>query len=421
MSVAAAGGSSGLMRRDIRWSAIASLVARHPGGLLLGLGVALRVAQYLAGRSFWMDEMSLAGNIVGKSFAGLFGPLEATQLAPPAFLALEWLAGQLPGAALWKLRLVPLLSGIASLFLFEWFSRRYLGPTAALIALAMFALSDGLIYYSSEVKQYSSDVAVALACGLMGPALATGPATPRRLLGLAAAGAGAVWFSHPALFVLAGVGVAAFATAIARRQRGRAAGLALVGAAWIASFAGVYAVSLRQLGGSDGMWRFWAGAFPPSPDSAGGTLGWAGRKVLYLFVNPLDFATPLGPLVSALPALALFATGCASLGRRDGLGLATLLLPVGFAVAAAALRMYPTHGRLALFLVPFLLVPIAEGAGRVRSRGVRGVAWAAVLASLLLFPALDAAYHVVVPRDRDNFNPYGDRRPVSLDPARFPL
>jgi hypothetical protein len=82
--------------------------------------------------------------------------------------------------------------------------------------------------------------------------------------------------------------------------------------------------------------------------------------------------------------------------------------------------MYPTHGRLALFLVPFLLVPIAEGAGWLRARGVRGVAWAAVLASLLLFPALDAAYHLIEPRTRD-FNPYGDRRPVALDPSRFPL
>jgi hypothetical protein len=169
------------------------------------------------------------------------------------------------------------------------------------------------------------------------------------------------------------------------------------------------------------MWRFWAGAFPPSPGSAGGTLGWAGRKALYLFVNPLDFATPLGPLASALPAMALFAIGCASLGRRDGRGLATLLLPVGFAVAASALRMYPTHGRLALFLVPFLLVPIAEGAGWLRARGVRGVAWAAVLAALLLFPALDAAYRVAVPRVRFELHPYGDRRPMSLDPARFPF
>jgi hypothetical protein len=421
MSVVAEGGSSGLLGREIRWSAIVASVARHPVGFLLGLGVVLRVAQYLAGRSLWMDEASLADNILGKSFAGLFGPLKNVQLAPPGFLALEWLAAKLPGDIRWTLRLVPLTAGIASLFLFERFSRRYLNPTAAIVALAMFVVSDDLIYYASEVKQYSSDVTIALACGLMGGALADGPATPRRLLGFAAGGAVAVWFSHPALFVLAGVGTVAFVMAIGRREWSRAAGLVLVGAAWLASFGGVYAVSLRQLGGGDGMWRFWAGAFPPAPGSVGGYVAWLVRKTLHLFVNPLNFATPLGPRISALPAVVLFAIGCGSLGRRDAKGLATLLLPVGFAIAASALRMYPTHGRLALFLVPLLLVPIAGGAGWLRARGVRGVAWATVLAALLLFPTLDAAYRVAVPRVRMDLQPYGDRRPISLDPVRFPF
>ncbi len=137
MSVAG-GGLSILMRREFRWSEIAAPVARHPAGLLLGLGVALRVAQCLAGRELWMDERALSWNILHKSFVGLFGPLEAVQLAPPGFLALEWFAGRLPGDVRWTLRVVPLLAGVASLFLFERLSRRYLAPTAALVALAMF-------------------------------------------------------------------------------------------------------------------------------------------------------------------------------------------------------------------------------------------------------------------------------------------
>lgn len=414
-----AGPSRGL-RREIRWGAIGGFVARHRIGLLLGLGVALRVAQYLADRPIWMDEASLFANIVGRPLAGLFGPLVNTQLAPPGFLVVEWVAARACGGHAWSLRLVPMLAGVASLFLFERFVRQFLWATAAWVALAMFVVSDDLVYYASELKQYSSDVAIGLACGLMGIAMARGPATTRRFIGFAAGGAAAVWFSHPALFVLAGVGVVAFAGALRRREWGRPAGLAAVGAAWIASFAGVYAVSTRQLGGGEGMWKFWAGVFPMRP-TVGGYLGWGVRKVLYLFVNPLDFATPLGPVPSAMPAVVLFAIGCASLGRRDGRGLAMILGPVGFALAASALRMYPTHGRLALFLVPYLLIPIAEGAGWLRGRGVRGAAWAAVLASLLLFPALDAAYRVIVPRDRIGANPYGDRRPDSLDPARFPF
>lgn len=412
---------SGPFAWEIRWEAVGAWLARHRIGVLLGLGVALRVAQYLAGRPLWLDESSLSGNILGRSFAGLFGPLSSTQLAPPGFLALEWLAGRVPGEPAWTLRFVPLVAGVASLFLFERLSRRLLGPTAALLALAMFAVSDDLIYYASELKQYSSDVAIALACGLMGLDLIAGGASTGRLAGSAALGAAVVWFSHPALFVLAGVGVVAFTSAIRRRDWSHAAGLAAVGAVWLASFAGVYAVSLRQLGGSGGMWRFWAGVFPPSPPTVAGYLGWAVRKVLYLFVNPLDFATPLGPRISALPILALFAIGCLALGRRDGLALAVLLLPAVFAIAASALRMYPTHGRLALFLVPSLLIVIAEGAGWLRARGARGAAWGAVLAVLLLGPALDAAYRVAVPRNRSGLNPYGDRRPNSLDPVRFPF
>lgn len=416
-------GAGGGLRREIRWGAVAGFLARRRTGLLIGVGAALRVAQYLAGRPLWMDEGSLAGNIVGRPFVGLFGPLSNMQLAPPGFLVIEWIAARGLGHHDWALRLWPLAAGVAALFLFERFSRPFLGATAAWVALGMFALSDDLIYYASELKQYSSDVAVAIACGMMGVAMARGSATMTagRLAGFAAGGAAAVWFSHPAVFVLAGAGVVAMAGAVGRRDWRSAAGLAVVGAAWVASFAGVYAVSGRQLGEGGGMWRFWAGAFPPRPASVAGGLGWAGRKVLYLFVNPLDFATPLGPRLSLLLVVPLFAVGCVALGRRDPEGLAILILPAGFALGASALRLYPAHGRLALFLVPSLVVPIAEGAGWLRARGLRGAAWAALLAVLLGFPALTDAYRLAVPRSRAELNPYGDRRPTSLDPMRFPF
>ena len=210
--------------------------------------------------------------------------------------------------------------------------------------------------------------------------------------------------------------------ALKRRAWRQAAGLALVGAAWLASFAGVYVVSLRQLGPRDVMWRFWAGAFPLIVGLGRGLFGLGGREgVLYLFVNPLNFETPLGPPLSALPILVLFAIGCVSFARRDGQALATLLLPIVFALLASGLRMYPAHGRLALFLVPYLLSLVAEGAGCLRARRVRGAVWAAVLGILFLVPTLDAVYRVAIPRDREVFNPYGDRRPVALDPARFPF
>ena len=60
---------------------------------------------------------------------------------------------------------------------------------------------------------------------------------------------------------------------------------------WLASFAGLYRISMTQLGHSSDMWSFWAGVFPPMPTKFAGTLVWALRRFLYLFVNQrVDFA-----------------------------------------------------------------------------------------------------------------------------------
>jgi hypothetical protein len=117
----------------------------------------------------------------------------------------------------------------------------------------------------------------------------------------------------------------------------------------------------------------------------------------------------------------VFLSGCVSFWRRDRKALWVLGLPAAFALLAACLRQYPFHGRLVLFLVPALLLVIAEGAGRLRARLGRGVPWAVVLGALLCFPSLGVLYHLVQPRGRDGLNPYGDRPPSRLDPDWFPF
>jgi hypothetical protein len=403
------------------WHSLRSFVARRPVEIILGLGIAVRVAQFLSDRNLWMDESSLAANLQDRSPLELLGRLSQTQLAPPVFLLLEWLARRTLGFHNWSLRLLPLCCGIASLFLFDKLSRHYLKPSAALIALALFAVSDDLIYFASELKPYSCDVTVALACSLMGVAMAAGPLTIRRTLGFGALGALAVWCSYPALFVLAGIGSTLFASALLDRDWRRAGALALVGVIWLASFAGLYRISMTQLGHSGAMWSFWAGVFPPMPTEFVGTLVWALRRFLYLFVNPLNFANPLDPRFGVVPALLLFLIGSITLARRDVRSFAMIALPGLFALLASGLRMYPFHGRLSLFEVPFLLLPIAAGAGWLRERGARGLLWALILCALFLLPGLDALYCVFSPRDHGSFNPYGDRRSAKLDPTSFPF
>lgn len=418
---ASAGGLRAWASRPIRLGAIRDLTDADWRRLILASGVLCRLAQYLADRGYWMDEASLAGNITSGGWSGLFGPMAGTQLAPPGFLAAERLAASTLGTGRLALRLVPILGGLASLFLFDRLARRVLGPTAALVALALFALGDDLIYFASELKQYETDVLAALACTLLGFRLADRPSRgPLDLALAAAAGAAAVWCSHPSAFVLAGVGSVLIVDGLRARHRRDSGGMALVCAAWAVSFAGVYAVSQGQLGHRRDMWAFWAFAFPANRlDPV-----WPLRRFFYLFVNPLDFGTPLGYAPSALPALAYGLIGGSSLWRRDRLGLSLLSAPLLFTAAATYLHRYPFHGRLVLFLAPSLLILIAEGAALVGRRvagGRRQWAWALVLAPVLLFPALRAAYHLAVPRDRSDFNPRGDRRPAWLEPDRFPF
>lgn len=114
---------------------------------VIGLGVILRLMQYLCNRSLSFDESLLALNIIDRSFTGLLHPLDYDQGAPIGFLMLEKLAIQVLGNSEYTLRLFPLLSGVGSVWLFYGVASRCLTPKALPIALGLFAVSAPLIYY----------------------------------------------------------------------------------------------------------------------------------------------------------------------------------------------------------------------------------------------------------------------------------
>jgi len=126
----------------------------------IAIGVFLRSAQYACGRSLWNDEAELALNILNQPFAGLFQPLQYHQGTPIGFLLLEKLATAFAGKSEIALRAIPFVAGVLALFVFYDVAKLYLSPGAVPLALILFSLSRNLVYYSSEVKQYSTDVLV---------------------------------------------------------------------------------------------------------------------------------------------------------------------------------------------------------------------------------------------------------------------
>src|SRR5262249_5492721 len=129
---------------------------------LLVLGFIVRIVQYWSNRSIWLDESTIALNVVHKSYLQLLHQLDYDQSAPVGFLWLEKLAVQIFGNSEQALRLFPLLVSLLSLVLFSQIATKLLSKRGVIISLILFVFCESLTYYASEVKQYSFDVFASL-------------------------------------------------------------------------------------------------------------------------------------------------------------------------------------------------------------------------------------------------------------------
>lgn len=388
---------------------IAGLNQRRTMAFLFALGAGLRIALFLGNRSLWIDEARVALNILHKGPRELLGPLEFGQVAPPGFLLLVKAAAQTFGSSELAFRLVPLLWGLLSLVLFFRLAQSRLRPAAALLACLLFAISEPLVYYSAEAKQYSGDVAIELALWLAVCGIEAGSLRLRKAVALGLAGAAALFFSHAAIFVLAGAGLVLLAGALPPRGWRRFAPVLLIGTLWAAAFAGVYLLSLRRLSADPRLVQYFAersAGFPPAGLLAGAR--WAAGRFLQVFRFP-------GGMDRAVPALCAV-VGAAVLWRRDRRVLATWIVPAALSLLAAFAGVYPFDGRVVLFVVPALYLLIAEGAEELVRRAkpvplpLAGALVASVLAFLLLFhPAVSAARGWRLPRNLEELRPVLER------------
>jgi len=317
------------------------------------IGIALRVAQFASNRSLWLDEALLALNVLHRSFGGLLNPLDYHQGAPFGFLLLEKLITKLAGGRELALRSLPLGFGILALLTFPRVARSYVSTKAVPVAFSLLALGGPLIYYSSEAKQYSSDVAVTIMLLWVVSKVEAASFSNRQLVASALLGCGAVWFSHPAAFVLTGCGVTLLSFAFFRRDWPRLVYLSIVCGLWGLSFAAYYLISLHPLSTDQALLNFWRNYFPPGPFWSLTSVSFLIDRFFGLFDDPVQVLSVVGT--------ACFVMGCARLARRNPIRLWLLTAPLIVAVIAAFAHLYPLGGRLFLFAVPILLMLIGEG------------------------------------------------------------
>ena len=333
------------------------------GWPLVALGVVLRLRQYISNRSFWVDEASLALNIVNRTFRGLTQPLDYEQGAPIGFLFIEKSIITVLSNQDYFLRLFPLISGILVCFLLYLIVKSMLKSKVAIFfALFVLAISWPLIYYSSELKQYSSDVMIGLLLVYLSLRCFGDKARLTDFILLGAVGFIAIWTSHPSAFVLAGIGVALALERFIKKAYASLFWTMGLGLAWMVSLGTEYLVSLRYLVGNDYLRNYWEHGFMPLPPWS--DPGWFLQSYLSLLIT---ISPSLDRWYLASICSLLIVAGIISFLLHDRIIGLLIFLPFVMITIASALQRYPLRGRFMLFLVPFVILLMAEGFGRIYS------------------------------------------------------
>ncbi len=381
---------------------------------IVGFGAAVRLRQWSWSRSLWLDEASLALSFDRFDlFEIVTQRLVARQSGPPGFLFTTELSVQLFGRGERSLRLVALIAGLASIAVAVVVAHRLLSNALARLAfIALVALSPTLIYYSNEVKQYSVDVLAILVVLLMWSMRTSS----RRTVLMAISGFAVSLFS---LVGIVGLGSLVLAFVIEKwrtRRRGTGEGTrpnserpALLGRRGLAVI-GVWALGIALHGaytlnaGVDREWmrEWWTerGAFPPVSMSE---LDWyvqSLQRLSWIGIGDherLDAVSGTGSLL--LVGIVVVLAALAIAFRRDVRLLVFSLLALVWILAE--MSIYPTSGRLSLYLVPIVFVAVAAGFDVILSK-MRAIPnlLAVGAVGLLLFQQMSATVpRIVEPLD----------------------
>lgn len=346
--------------------------------MILGAGILVRVVVFLQNRSLFLDEVNLARNIADRSITGLFSPLDHQQYAPPLFLLLEKLNWLLVGSSELVLRFWPLIMGIAALYLLYRLLIDQLGKTLpAVMLLWLFAFSQVYIRYATELKQYSTDMAVST----MLIYLAIRYPLNRHWFPWMGIGSVAVWLSMPSVFILAGIGCYWLVSYLKDRSGTPFTRIVVTTGIWLLSFSFYYWLILRHDVGRPGLLAYHQQYFWP-------LLPTTNEEWQRLGILITDL---LGTLSGhTVPALAFggigLSAGLISLWRSNRSMLLLLLLPVVLCLLASGLGKYSLIQRLSLFMMPALGLLLGLGWQYLWQRPRHWGKWMAVLLFLTVLP-----------------------------------
>jgi hypothetical protein len=354
---------------------------------VVAIGIGLRFWHYFGNYSLNHDDICLALNLIGRNAGGLTRTLDFGQVAPLGFLWIERAMVLIFGPGEMALRLLPFVFGCASVMLLARLTTRLLPSFEAIAVVGFFGFSQALIESAIQVKPYSLDTLTTIIMVSVFLPLTRESWSQTQPRAAAAAGASALWFSFPALFVLGGMGVVTAGLAIVDRE----------------------IVRLRRLMPLFGVWAFSAGcaywfSMRPGllnhPHPRGHIFPLRTPALIVPWMT--EAITNLGEVstslrLAPLAAVALLFAVSLMLWRRDRLSL-LLAAPIALCFLAAIAQKYPWLPRLIFFAAPLTLMITARQIGcfvRERSHTIRIFA-ASTAGIALIYAGLSAFKNIVV-------------------------
>lgn len=329
--------------------------------IILASGILLSLFQFLYNRSLWLDESSIALNIIDRSFYELLQPLDYAQVAPVLFLIIEKLFSLIIPNSEIGLRLFPFIAHLASVFLFYKIIIILIQDRRAqLLALTLFLFNPTIIYFSSEVKQYMVDVFVANLLFYL--TIKDCVNILHKFSILFFAGAVCLFLSHITIIILFVIGCLIVYLYYYKSEKSNLKYLLILFSGWGITAFLFYIFFVKGHPTQNGMIHYWISinAFLPKNPFCYDFYSFLIHKLYTISLN-----ITLIPRLSYFNAIFiyfLYGLGLFYLARnRNFVLFIILVLPLIIHLIFSALQFYPFDTRLILYLYPSFIIMLSFG------------------------------------------------------------
>ena len=346
-------------------------------GIIIFLGIFLRLKVYFYKQLFWGDESALAINIICGSYADMFKPLVSHQVAPPLFLVIEKLLLQFSSLNSSDITfrdltmlIFPLFCSIISLPLFAYYLNKvFRNDYLLLTGTFLISFTPMIVNYAQELKQYSCEMLISIILLTAFYSLDIKKAGNKKLWGYSLLFMISPWLSGSSVFVLATGFLVLFIDMLKQKYLNKTK-IFILFLPFIISFCVYYFGYFINIKNSHYayMHNFWSNILPSffSTSNFSNLLLYNLKHLMPFYAGIYSFAFLM------LSIIILF-------NSKNYKSIILTLGPIILCITASFMQYYPFYERLILFLCPMFIVLFSQFALLLNNQKITRVVFYTVL------------------------------------------